>query len=199
MMNSLIFGGIGFVLGGILGGYFVGSACVRDAEKTIGRLEFENEHLKEELEATKEYAFAKREEKIAKDEAEVHEYKAEDFGNPFDPAMGDPFSDFDEDPEDDEDEDEPDISIIEAEQFKLESTFRENETITYYQEDGVLADSQDRRIRNQEKIIGRECAEMIDDTDKDFIYVSNDVENKLYEIIVDHNQGFYRDVVGAEA
>ena len=85
--------------------------------------------------------------------------------------------------------------VISPNTFREDLDYRDNETIVYYQEDGVLVDSANEVIKNQEDIIGDKLMGMIDDTEEDFLYVDNEFEDKLYEIVVEHNESFYRDVM----
>ena len=100
--------------------------------------------------------------------------------------------------EDDEDDDEAlKITQIDVEQFKKDLEVRDSATYTYYQEDGVLVDDITREIeKDQAGILGREVMEIIDDTEKDALYIDNEPDDILYEIIVDHNMSYYRDVLG---
>ena len=81
-------------------------------------------------------------------------------------------------------------------EFEKNLKIRDNESLTYYQVDGILVDSVNERIPNEERIIGVEAMDKVGDCSEDYLYVSNDVEDKMYEIIVEHNQSFYRDVMG---
>ena len=99
-----------------------------------------------------------------------------------------------------EDEYDPDdIYLISPDTFKQEVKYRDDETITYYQQDGVLINSADQLISNQERCIGREALDEVGTTDKDYLYVDNQVENKVYEIFIDHRYSYYRDVLNSGA
>lgn len=113
-------------------------------------------------------------------------YSNEDFNKHFEQRVG---------PKDDDSEYDPDdIYIIDQERFKKEIAYRDNETITYYQQDDTLVDSCENVLRNRERVIGIEAMDEIGTTDADFIYVSNDVENKAYEIVIEHTYS-WRDMV----
>ena len=99
-----------------------------------------------------------------------------------------------------EDEYDPDdIYLISPDTFRQELKYRDDETITYYQQDGVLINSADQLIDNQERCIGREALDEVGTTDKDYLYVDNQVENKVYEIFIDHRYSYYRDVLNSGA
>lgn len=147
------------------------------------------------------------------------EYRSDSFDEHFEDRVGPTDEDDDEDEEDDdlvhdEDDDGDDkkvIRIISAKQFNENLEYRDNETLTYYQMDDVLVDSANHRIQNEEATIGKECMGLIasmerpegtedidDETDvESFVYVNNEIDDVLYEVIVNHNQNFYRDMAGS--
>lgn len=104
---------------------------------------------------------------------------------------------YENDDETDEDSDEKDqIFIITDEEFRRDIQLRESETLTFYQGDAVLCDSTGDKITYGAKIIGSDTLEELATTEEDFVYVSNEYEDKMYEILVEHNRYFYRDVLG---
>lgn len=120
--------------------------------------------------------------KIIADKYQSHENerpedKKDDLDDPFDPD---------------------DIYLISDDEFRKDLNYRDSETITYYQEDHMLVDSADMPIHDEERVVGTEALDELPETEEDYLYVSNDIENKMYEIIVEHNQSFYRDVLGME-
>lgn len=89
------------------------------------------------------------------------------------------------------------ISMIDEETFKRDLQVRDCQTYTYYQEDGVLVDEMTNEIEeDQAGILGEEAMGMIDETERDTLWIDNEPDDTLYEIIVDHNMGYYRDVLG---
>lgn len=153
------------------------------------------------------------------------EYRSDSFDEHFASRVGPTDDEDDEDDEDEDEEDEKDeeeynsesseignktIRIISSEDFQNDLEYRDNETLTYYQLDDVLVDSGNRKIVDEESVIGKECVGLIssmpqpegtenldDDVDiESFVYVDNEIEDKIYEIIVNHNQNFYRDFAG---
>ena len=86
---------------------------------------------------------------------------------------------------------------ITDEDFKLQLEEEDNETITYYQQDNVLIGSDDRIIKDIPATVGKKLAVKLECTDKDFLYAENDEECKMYEIIVEHNQSYYRDIAAS--
>lgn len=116
----------------------------------------------------------------------------------FDEHFGDRVGPTDEDDEDEDtdlvDDTGRDIHRISPQQFKEDLNYRDDESLIYYQEDDILVDCKNKVIHNQESVIGKECMGMICDTKEDFIYIDNEIENKLYEIVINHNESFFRDI-----
>ncbi len=104
--------------------------------------------------------------------------------------------DSDED-EDKDDYDPDDIYLISPDTFRQELAYRDDETITYYQQDGVLINSADQLIDNQERCIGLEALNEAKTTEEDYLYVDNLVEDKIYEICIEHRYSYYRDVMAS--
>ena len=146
------------------------------------------------------------------------EYKSDSFDEHFEDRVGPSDEDDDEDDDlvrDEDDDSEEDknkkIRIISPERFNADIEYRDNETLTYYQMDDVLVDSANHRIQNEEATIGKECMGLIasmerpegtedidDETDvESFVYVDNEFDDVLYEVIVNHNQNFYKDIAGS--
>ena len=90
------------------------------------------------------------------------------------------------------------IRMIDAETFNRDINIVDNETLTYYQEDGVLVDAANNVIKNEEEVIGSKLMDEIFDCPEsdEYFYVINDDEEKMYEVVVEHNQSFYRDIMG---
>jgi hypothetical protein len=295
--GNLICGAIGFVLGGLLGGYFIGRHFAKEYRQTIKSLQEENEQLRSQLRDKAEKDIAEREKAVQKAEKKVdkslgslqkkvqqqdrivirpekpstaeierlsEEYRSDAFDAHFaervapddsddvgeensepDPdreltreekrklrkdgylqrgngqtLMTRPFAeayakasrnpaDFDADDNDDpfvdipvEDEDEKDrkdlhIRMIDKETFKRDIEIKDSDTYTYYQEDGVLVNDITQEIEpDQVGVLGKECMELIDDTQQDEFYIDNEPDDMLYDIVVDHKFSYYRDVLG---
>jgi len=89
------------------------------------------------------------------------------------------------------------IRMIDKDTFKHDLEVRDSDTYTYYQEDGVLVNDATQEIEtDQIGVLGEAAMEIIEDTEKDELYIDNEPDDMLYEIIVDHNMGYYRDVLG---
>ena len=89
------------------------------------------------------------------------------------------------------------IRMIDKETFKKDLEVRDSDTYTYYQEDGVLVNDITQEIEtDQEGVLGKEAMEIIEDTEKDELYIDNEPDDMLYDIVVDHSMSYYRDVLG---
>ena len=194
MANHFVYGGIGAILGFLLGGFLVGTICGKEYKKRIESLQYQLDRVKHEEKINKENDIRDREMalsdpdplKTLKETAIYEGYSEED----------DDEVDLNEEIDFDDPFDENDIYLIDAKDFQDDLSTRDNETLTFYQEDGVLVDDHNDKVENELRVVGREFMDKVVDTDEDFLYVSNDIEDKMYEIIVNHNQSFYRDILG---
>ena len=203
MANHFVYGGIGAILGFLLGGFLVGTICGKEYKKRIESLQYQLERVKHEEKINKENDIRDREMalsdpdplKTLKETAIYEGYSEEDEEEEDDDEDADEV-DLNEEIEFDDPFDENDIYLIDAKDFQDDLSTRDNETLTFYQEDGVLVDDHNDKVENELRVVGREFMDKVVDTDEDFLYVSNDIEDKMYEIIVNHNQSFYRDILG---
>lgn len=206
MSDHIIFGGIGAIIGFLLGGFVVGSICGKEYKKKIESLQYQLSELKNEKKQAKEQDIIDRELaledqdplKTLKETAISNNYISSDDLADEDDEEDSHETDFYEDTDVDFDDpfDEEDIYLIEQRDFEEDIKTRDNETLTFYQEDGVLVDDHNLMVENELRVVGKEFMEKVKDTDEDFLYVSNDIEDKMYEIIVNHNESFYRDIMG---
>jgi len=200
MNDCVICGLIGFFVGGIIGGCLIGRVCGREYQRRIEALQNERDTLIDKGRKAAEKSLAERqradeeaEAKLDRDLKDIadlktleklsREYRSDSFDEHFADRAH---------PEDDE----PDIRIITAEQFKHDLNERDSETITYYQEDGVLTDSAQEVVHDQAAMLGEEAMGMIDETQDDFVYIDNEADDILYEVVVEHKMSYYRDVLG---
>ena len=214
MNHNIIYAAIGFIIGGLAGGFFMGCYCGKVYKRKIDALEYELDEVKGVKREEKKRDISEREKKaedhkLAKKTAEeivgYHEYKApereeeeddeddeddEDFDSEDDLDFDDPFDDDDE-----EDDDREMVKLISKTAYNEDLQYRDSETLTYYVEDGILADAFDDPVSNAAEVIGIEAIEKAETTQDDEIYVSNDIEDKIYEIIVNRDESFYRDFV----
>lgn len=102
--------------------------------------------------------------------------------------------------EDDDDEEDSSFGIREISPEEAENEWDENRSavLTYYQGDGVLADTMDEKISDIAKYLGDDVVEDIDTTTKDVLYVKNDYKDCIYEVMIEHNLEYYKDVLGLE-
>ena len=188
----MLYGILGFFVGGIIGGYLVGRMCGTEYKKRIDDLRDERDTLSKENETFREKDREQRENDIFEKEMQLDlpslskEYGSDSFDKEFADRAHPNEDDYDPD----------DIYLIDQVEFEKNLKIRDNESLTYYQVDGILVDSVNEQIRNEERVIGVEAMDKVGDCSEDYLYVSNDVDDKMYEIIVEHNQSFYRDVMG---
>ena len=202
MTDHIIYGSIGALIGMILGGWFVGSVCGKEYKKRIEALQYQIDQLKNERDTAKQADISKREMaledpnplKTLKETAIYNGYTDGEDEEEDDCHETDFYEDTNVDFDDPFDED--DIYLIEQRDFEEDIKTRDNETLTFYQEDGVLVDDHNDRVENELRVVGKEFMEKVKDTDEDYLYVSNDIEDKMYEVIVNHNESFYRDILG---
>ena len=173
MREGLVGGVIGFFAGAVVGGYFVGRMLGKRYKQLLAERDIPVEN-----------------------ESEDHEDSEDDFEFT---DWNDPFGEDDDIPDDDEKEKHlSQIHMIDAETFQHDIDRRDNETLTYYQGDGVLVDYSNNVIKNEEDVIGSEAMDKIFDCGEgeDYFYVVDEQEDKMYEIVVEHEQSFYRDIMG---
>lgn len=117
----------------------------------------------------------------------------------FDSLTGDETTPFDDilDEANEQNRQDLHIRMIDKETFKKDLEVRDSDTYTYYQEDGVLVNDVTQEIEtDQEGVLGKEAMEIIEDTEKDELYIDNEPDDMLYDIVVDHSMSYYRDVLG---
>lgn len=262
MTEHLIYGAIGFIIGGLVGMFATGKHFANQYKEKIDDLQRENTELRAEIRRKSEKKLEVREKKIEKAERAVDKsleglrhpesrktdtatieklseaYRSDAFNAHFADRVAPDDSDEDgvefvdipgegtttkESPDDDDDEafhltDEErenlqklgitvgvagehdnsgKISVISEEQFKHDVEVKDCATYTYYLEDGVLVDDQTQEVEQDRiGILGQAGMELIEDTDAKVLYIDNEPDDTLYEIIVDHNMSYYRDVLG---
>lgn len=192
MIDHLIYGAIGFVLGGVLGGAIVGNMVTNNMKSRINDLEERNKLLVDKVSEMREEKLAEKEKKVEKIEKEA---KLDNYN-----SLRMRYITKDEDDEDDlidEDLDDPSkIKMISEQQFNEELNYRDHEELTYYQIDGTLVDSANDIISKEETVVGSEIMDIIDETKNDNLYALNDDLDKLYDITIEHNASYTRDVLG---
>ncbi len=116
--------------------------------------------------------------------------------NPVDFDLGNPFDDI-LDKANEVNRKDLHIRMIDKDTFKRDLEVRDSDTYTYYQEDGVLVNDITQEIEpDQEGVLGEDAMEIIEDTEKDELYIDNEPDDMLYDIMVDHTMSYYRDVLG---
>ena len=214
MNNHIIVGVIGFIVGGLAGGFFMGCWQGKQYKKQIDRLQYEVDDLTDKLHEKKAADISERTKKVEKNKfnrmtmQEIVDKAGysrpeprkddrdedDEFDSEEDIEFQDPFVEEESEESGGDDGEEPGIRLIDKKLYDEDLNFRDSETLTFYQEDGVLADQFDDPVARAVDVIGIEAIEEAEKTDKDVIYVSNDIEDKIYEIMVEHNESFYRDI-----
>lgn len=193
MIDHIIYGAIGFVLGGVLGGAVVGRVVTKDMKKRLDELEDRNRLLIDEVAQMRDDKRAEKEKKIEKLEKET---KLDNYNSLRKRYISN--SDSEENEEDvliDDDETSK-IKMISEQQFNEEINYRDHEELTYYQLDGTLVDSANDIVTKEETVVGSEIMDIIDETKNDNLYALNDDLDKLYDITIEHNASYMRDVLG---
>lgn len=207
MTDHIIYSLIGFFMGGILGGYLVGSLCGREYRRRIQALQDERDQLVEEQAKTAEKALLARQKAIVEaendlaasmsdEEVVVVKSKAKEFARLSREYKSDTFDEHFENLVSPDDDEPNEVRMITVEEYSRSLDARDHEEITYFQEDGILADESQEVIPNQLDILGEDAMEMIFDTPEDVLYVDNDDFETMYKVNVEHNLSYYRDVLG---
>ena len=195
MPHKIMFGLIGFLLGGMTGGFLMGCVCGKEYKKRIDDLQARNVFLKQELRELKTGKQLKRETEAKAKEVEldnkIKEYGYGTFDSDEEVEFNDPFTEENEETDDEDKE----IHLIGKAIYDEDLSYRDSESLTFYQQDGILADEFDEPINNQIDIIGMEAIEAAETTNEDYLYVSNDILDKIYEITIEHNESYYRDLM----
>jgi len=209
MSDRIIFALIGAIIGGIAGGIFVGCTCCKEYKKKIMQLEEENSELRIRRRKAKEVELKEKEEELNRAQKKAQEIIEEEgysvmetsdaiFDSDDDVDFDDPFEE-DSDGEEvvvkEEEEKKPSFSLMTQKEYEDDFQFRESESLTFYQSDKVLADAFDDRVGNPERIIGKEALSEAEMTDDDYVYVMDEIEDKMYEIEINHEESYYRDIL----
>ena len=67
-------------------------------------------------------------------------------------------------------------------------------TLTYFEEDRVLADEHDKIIKNVDELVGEDFAEHFGEYEEDSVHIRNDEMGVVYEILRDY--GSYEEYMG---
>lgn len=102
--------------------------------------------------------------------------------------------------------DEEDVDPYEISESDFEKDFNSDDvdstSISYYVEDGIFTDEKDEKISDPEEFLGEENVErfkrMTVDDFRPVVYIRNASTNTVYEIIVENEVGYYRDVLGID-
>lgn len=206
MSNHIITAAIAFIVGGIFGGAIVGRIVTSEMKNRLDYLEEQNKKLIDENVSMRDTKIKEKQAKVEKLEKETNldEYesirtryvtsqKSENDEMLDDSKKDDPDDDLSDDFEDDHSEK---IKMISEKRYKDELNYRDNESLTYYQLDGTLVDSSGEIVMKEEEVIGSDIMDIIDETNNDYLYALDEDVDKLYEISIEHDSSYMRDVLG---
>ena len=213
MSNVIVYSAISFIFGGIIGGAIVGRVVTSDLKKRMDDLEEQNKKLIDENVELRGKKLEEKEKKVEKLEREtdLSEYNSlrrryvssaevkveEDIEENGEPNyIGEDDEEEDEDLVDDDEDRSEKIKLITERQFKNELDYRDREDLVYYQLDGTLVDATNEVIEKEEFVVGSEAMDIIDETNNDDLYVLDDDLNKVYDITIEHDGSYTRDVLG---
>lgn len=177
---------IGFVAGVAIGG--------RLSDKEYARELTRQKEIVQQLEEDHKIDIQKREKEADRSYQELsYAFRDKDFENHFSERV----SPSDDDPETSE---QP-YEISESE-FERDFQICDSTSINYYVEDEVFTDEKENRISDPEEILGQKAVRMFNEmTIDDFrqvVYIRSPVSDMVYEIIVENEISYYRDVLGIE-
>ncbi len=221
MQSKLYFGVGGLLIGFASGILAIGSILSKKYKDKIEELEVQNEDLLDQLHKARKANNAKKKQKtndILEDDSDPFEVEDLDKTHPIGSKHSEEkvyntlierysISEDDEEeihvtdsqhPTDShEDVDEFGVRRMTSKDYHQDLEFRDSEMLTYYQQDGVLCDAVNDVLFHEETYIGSDIMNIIDDTDEDYLYCENVNDDKIYEITVEHNLSYFRDVVGS--
>lgn len=183
-MKYYIWMAISFMVGGVAGGLVANRLSYGECQKAILKASNEKDQIENEF---NDYQISTKR-KIKELEKKYREKpdisKLADLAKRYNPDADEP------------EEKEP--YEITFEEFDSEFGLCENETITYYQEDHILADENEEKIDNPEEIVGESNWERMTVTVANTIYIHNDHMGKNYEVVIAHGMSYSRNVLGED-
>lgn len=88
------------------------------------------------------------------------------------------------------------IKRIDEGRWQEELNSRDNTRFTYMQEDGTLVNDDQEIVHFPSQVVGAEIMDIIDDTENDYLYALDEDKDMLYEILVEHDGSYMRDILG---
>lgn len=100
--------------------------------------------------------------------------------------------------------DEDDLEPYEISETEFEHDFNSDDcdstSLNYYVEDMIFTDEKDEKFSEPEEFLGEENVEMFNkmtvDDFRQVVYIRNPSSNTVYEVIVENEIGYYRDILG---
>jgi hypothetical protein len=84
-----------------------------------------------------------------------------------------------------------------AKDFEVESVRTNTGMLSYFTEDGVLADDRDIIILEPSSVVGEDGLEDLANTAEDVLYFYDEAHDMIYEVDVRHGMNYRRDILGA--
>lgn len=208
MGEKIIFSLIGFVVGAFTGGVIMSKNTQKEFNDRINILEAQNQQLLEDVKRLKSEELEKREKSLEKEERRLEKKSQKEEAVSKYRRLSSKYRTESKEEEaedsDDEEQAEEENPFTKADRIKMidEITWKDslnmvdNEALTYYQEDGTLVDSAGDIITNEESIVGNDVMDIIDETNNDYLYALDNEADKMYEISIQHNASYMRDVLG---
>lgn len=184
---------VAFISGAIVGGFAGGFIGTNGAKKRIEELE---ERLKM-LEKEKTDLVDKYDHEADKALAEATASLQKAF------TAEPPVSSLDESEEEKENEEEVPKRgpfLITESEFRNEFATIDDDHLTYYSRDGVLADDGGNEVDNPRSLLGQAYDQLVNGEfeDEDTIYIHNEQLEQNFEIEIDFSSSYYRDISAAD-
>lgn len=204
MWEKLIYGAIGLVIGAIGGGVIASKKTADAVKERLDILEAQNKSLRDEIRKNKEDSDREREAAIERESEQAKELDAyRKLANRY---VGD--DDDDEEDEDDMDEEDDEspmntvrdrsdkIHRIDEQTYMADVDYKRHERMNYYQQDSTLVNEENDIVVIPRNVLGNEIMDVIDDTTNDSLYAYDEEIDKLYEIHIEQELGYLKDVLG---
>lgn len=211
MSENIVWAVIGFVAGCIVGGFAVGRYMGKAYNAKIDQLIDENNRLANE----KSDAIVKREKaldiaeqkydpmirSLSRDKKPLREL-ARKYRDPRQDEEMEPLETIEDElvktiaPGDDKDIRPP--FTISAEDFENDQHDSDTVTLSFYTEDGVLADDRDEMVEEPLDKVGEDGLELLRGTPEDVVYFHSDTYDANYEVYVLHGMSYKHSVLGQD-
>lgn len=204
MNKNFICGVVGFILGGVFGYGVARHALHKDYEERLDALKAENKRLAEGRDVSVERH-------APDEEADEDALSADDIPSPT--LTDEDFEEktvrqayrklvrkYSEDSAENFDAEHDaykEVRMVPEQYFKENIDYMDCLQLTYYQGNGVLVDQNNDIVTAVENddLMESGAMDILGTTKNDTVYVVNEPDEQLYEIMVEHNENFIRDVL----